>query len=136
VIALPALEGNIRCYSGVKALVIDEAARVPDELYAAVRPMLAVSGGSLIALTSAYARQGWYYTEWVSSNRWERVEVKATDCPRISPEFLREEQEALGPRVYAREYLCEWTEAEDQYFTEADIAAAFDNTLEPLFIGG
>jgi hypothetical protein len=30
---------------GLEVLVIDEAARVPDDLYRAVRPMLAVSGG-------------------------------------------------------------------------------------------
>jgi len=46
IIALPGKEGTIRGFSGVRLLVIDEASRVPDALYQAVRPMLAVSGGS------------------------------------------------------------------------------------------
>ncbi len=37
----------MRGYAGVDLLVIDEAARVPDELYRSVRPMLAVSNGRL-----------------------------------------------------------------------------------------
>jgi hypothetical protein len=50
VVALPGDEKNIRCFSGVALLVIDEAARVADTLYYAVRPMLAVSRGRLVAL--------------------------------------------------------------------------------------
>ncbi len=45
IIALPGSEATIRGYSGVRLLVIDEASRVDDGLYYAVRPMLAVSGG-------------------------------------------------------------------------------------------
>ncbi len=48
VVSLPCREDTIRGYSGVNLLIIDEAARVPDDLYRAVRPMLAVSGGRLI----------------------------------------------------------------------------------------
>ena len=40
--------------SGVTLLVIDEAARVPDALYFSVRPMLAVSRGRLVALSTPF----------------------------------------------------------------------------------
>jgi phage terminase large subunit-like protein len=42
-VCLPAREETIRGFSGPRVLLIDEAARVPDDLYRAVRPMLAVS---------------------------------------------------------------------------------------------
>jgi hypothetical protein len=45
VVCLPCREDTIRGYSDISILVIDEAARVPDDLYRAVRPMLAVSKG-------------------------------------------------------------------------------------------
>src|SRR4051812_245616 len=45
VISLPGTEGTVRGFSGVALLIIDEAARVADALYGAVRPMLAVSRG-------------------------------------------------------------------------------------------
>jgi hypothetical protein len=52
IISLPGTESTIRGYSGVELLDIDEASRVPDELFFAVRPMLAVSGGKLVALST------------------------------------------------------------------------------------
>jgi hypothetical protein len=38
-------QGTIRGFSAATLIVEDEAARVPDDLYFSVRPMLAVSGG-------------------------------------------------------------------------------------------
>jgi hypothetical protein len=48
VVSLPGTERTVRGFSEVSLLVIDEAARVDDALYYAVRPMLAVSGGKLL----------------------------------------------------------------------------------------
>ena len=45
IVCVPCKEETIRGFAKVDLLVIDEAARVPDDLYRAVRPMLAVSGG-------------------------------------------------------------------------------------------
>jgi len=44
--------------------LVDEASRVADELYFAVRPILAVSGGSLMVLTTPYGKRGVFYEEW------------------------------------------------------------------------
>jgi hypothetical protein len=44
---------TIRGYSGIKLLILDEAARVPDDIYRAVRPMLAVSAGHAALLRRA-----------------------------------------------------------------------------------
>jgi hypothetical protein len=48
--ALPGTQKSIRGFSGAALLIVDEAARVDDALYYAVKPMLAVSGGSLLML--------------------------------------------------------------------------------------
>jgi len=56
--ALPGSERTIRGFSGVDLLLVDEASRVTDELYYAVRPMLAVSGGHLMMLTTPYGGVG------------------------------------------------------------------------------
>src|SRR5262249_433032 len=45
IVGLPGTEATIRGFSAVSLLVIDEAARVPDDLYKALRPMLAVANG-------------------------------------------------------------------------------------------
>lgn len=118
VISLPGTEETVRGYSGVSLLIIDEAARVSDELYFSLRPMLAVSGGRLMALSTPYGRRGWFYEAWNSSEPWERVSITADQCPRISPEFLEQERKALGPRWYAQEYC-----------------ASFEDTVGSLFSG-
>ena len=124
VVALPDNEAGVRCYSSVKLLVIDEAARVDDALYHAVRPMLAVGHGALVALSTPWAKQGWFYEEWKSTRRWQRVRVPAALCPRISPEFLAEELESKGQRWYDMEYNCTFSNLVSSLFSEESIEAA------------
>src|SRR5204863_2959824 len=125
ILALPGKEASIRGFSAVRLLAIDEAARVPDDLYRAVRPMLAVSGGSLLALSTPFGTRGWWYEAWEHGEGWQRVKVPATECPRIAPAFLAEEAATLGEWWFSQEYLCEFRDAQDAVFRQQDIAAAF-----------
>jgi len=96
IVSLPGKEGTIRGYSGVALLAIDEAAWVPNDLYLSVRPMLAVSQGRLIAPSTPHGTRGWWYECWEKGGAsWERVKVPATDCPRITAEFLAEEERSM-----------------------------------------
>jgi Terminase large subunit, T4likevirus-type, N-terminal len=95
IVTLPGSEKTIRGFSGVSLLVVDETARVADELYFAVRPMLAVSGGSLMMLSTPHGKRGVFFEEWTGGEGWERYEVPASEVPRIPPEFLEEERRAL-----------------------------------------
>ena len=47
IVGLPGNEATARGFSAVSLLVVDEAARVDDDLYRAIRPMVAVSSGDL-----------------------------------------------------------------------------------------
>jgi hypothetical protein len=125
VIALPDNEAGVRCFSSVRLLVIDEAARVSDELYHSVRPMLAVSGGAIIALSTPWAKQGWFYEEWESGRPWKRVRVTAEMCPRISPAFLAEERVSKGDRWYMMEYMVQFSDTIGSLFSGESIDAAF-----------
>jgi hypothetical protein len=134
IISLPGDEQNIRGYSGVRLLVIDEAARVPDALYKAVRPMLAVSQGRLVCLSTPFGKRGFFWTEWSECGpAWERVKIRATECPRITKEFLEGEQRSMGSRWYRQEYECSFEDAVDAVFSHADIMAAINRDLKPLF---
>ena len=117
-------------------LIVDEASRVANELYFGVRPMLAVSSGGLIMLTTPYGKRGVFYEEWTGGSGWERYEVPAGECPRISPEFLEEEREALPSWVYRQEYECSFEETEDQVFTTEMIERAVTSEVAPLFGSG
>jgi hypothetical protein len=117
----------------VTLLIIDEAARVADDLYCAFRPMLAFSRGRLIALSTPFGQRGWFHEARRSTEEWERIRVTADECPRITPEFLAEEQRVLGERWYRQEYLCLFEDTIDAVFSAADIEAALSDDVKPLF---
>ena len=133
IITLPGSEKTVRGFSGAALLVVDEAARVEDSLYYAVRPMLAVSGGSLMMLSTPFGKRGAFFEEWTNGIGWERYEVPANQCPRISEAFLEEERRSLPRRVYRQEYECSFEETDDQVFSFEDVAAAISKDVTPLF---
>ena len=135
IIGLPASEGKIRVYSSVALLLIDEASRVDDSLYRAMRPMLAVSRGRLLALSTPFGKRGWFHDAWQGSGNWDRVRVTAEQCPRIPSDFLAEERQALGERWFRQEYQCSFEDTIDAVFAHADIHAALSDDVKPLFGG-
>jgi len=134
IISLPGKEETVRSYSGVRLLVIDEAARVPDTLYYSVRPMLAVSGGKLVCLSTLFGQRGFFHQEWTKGLGWERTKIIAAECPRISPEFLAEEQRPLGSFWFRQEYGCEFLASEDSLLDPEVVDKAFDLEVEPLHL--
>jgi hypothetical protein len=133
IITLPGSEKTIRGFSGAALLLVDEASRVDDGLYYAIRPMLAVSGGSLMMLSTPFGKRGAFFEEWTQGAGWERYEVPASQCPRISEAFLEEERQSLPRRVYRQEYECSFEETDDQVFSFEDVAAAISKDVTPLF---
>jgi hypothetical protein len=134
IIALPGKEQTIRGFSGVDLLIIDEASRVSDDLYQAVRPMLAVSGGRIVLLTTPFGKRGFFHHEWVEGgDQWKRVSITAHDCPRISREWLEAERARIGDWWYRQEHLCEFVETTDQVFSYDDIRRALDAEVKPLW---
>ncbi|WP_321475959.1 terminase large subunit domain-containing protein [uncultured Paludibaculum sp.] len=114
-IGLPAREANIRGFDNVSFLILDEAAKIPDEVYAAIRPTRAISDGRLWILSTPAGQSGFFFREWHDpAADWARFTVKATACPRISPDFLATERRALGEHDFAQEYLCEFRPSEHQ----------------------
>lgn len=133
-IALPGTEETIRGFSGVDLLLVDEASRVKDDLYQAIRPMLAVSGGRIVLLTTPYGKRGFFFTEWTEGgDAWKRVKITADQCPRIDREWLERERKMIGDWWYQQEYMCQFVETDDQVFSYEDISSAINHDLQPLF---
>jgi hypothetical protein len=132
IVCLPAKEGTVRGFSGSRLIIVDEAARVPDNLYHAVRPMLAVSGGRLIALSTPFGKRGWWYDAWQNGDEWQRVRITAEQCPRISPAFLEEERRVLPWFVFQAEYMGEFLDAEFQVFRTEDVMGAVSADVLPF----
>jgi hypothetical protein len=112
IVCLPGREETVRSFSGVNLLIIDEASRVPDDLYYSVRPMLAVSKGRLVALSTPFGPRGWFWREYTGKNDWRRFCITYQDCPRITPEFIEHELKSMGPLWIDQEYSCLFTAME------------------------
>ncbi len=134
VVCLPGTAATVRSYSAPSLIVIDEAAQCDDELYEAIRPMLAVSHGRLVLLSTPFGRRGFFFDEWSNGGpSWRRVRVPADQCPRITPEFLAEEKERRGSWYVRQEFFCEFVETDDQVFGLDLITGAISADVKPLF---
>jgi hypothetical protein len=136
IIALPGHEANVRCYSGLDLAIFEEAARIPDELLYAVRPMLATSGGRMIALTTPFGKRGWFHKEWEDEDP-DCLKIKYTseECPRIPKVFLEKEKRKIPDFWYRQEYLCEFVEPIDSVFTYDQVMGALSD-IEPIYPEG
>jgi len=116
IVSLPGLERTTRGFSGVSLLILDEAALVDDDLYYAVRPMMAVSEGKVFAIGTPHGRRGWFFQSYTESDEFRKIKITADQCPRISAEFLEQERKALGEYWFAQEYMCEFHQAATSLF--------------------
>lgn len=134
IVSLPSSESTIRGFSAVDLVIFDEASRLDDPLYFSVRPMLAISRGRLIAMSTPFGKRGWWYEAWANGGAaWERIEVNATQNPRITQEFLDAERRAMGDWWYRQEYLCQFVETTDQVFSYELVMSAMDDSFTPLY---
>lgn len=144
IVCLPDSQEGVVGFSAPRLIVIDEGARVSDELYKSVRPMLATSSGSLLTLSTPFGNQGWFFGIWDESAEgrakraklnepWRRTPVPADQIPRITAEFLADERVELGERWYRQEYELRFLDQVDAVFAQAIIEGARGSGIEPLF---
>jgi hypothetical protein len=148
IVALPGSEKTIRGISGPTLIIIDEASRIPDDLYKAIRPMMAGADTELILMTTPFGKRGIFHDAWDRSKRWTKIEVIGQDIlgrfpneqvyaemrrnqgiracysPRHDIEFLTEELEEMGEWWYRQEYGGEFMDPIDSVFNMEDVRAA------------
>jgi hypothetical protein len=135
-LALPgADDASIRGLSIDGDLVVDEAARVSDALYEAARPMLIrhAETARLILLSTAWARQGFFYRIWTEGDPqdWFKIEAKVDECRHIMNSDLERERRSMSPAAFAREYENVFDSIEVRFFDADAIAAAFGGISGP-----
>jgi hypothetical protein len=132
IVCLPGREATIRGFSNPELLIVDEAARVPDDLYRSVRPMLAVGRGRLIALSTPFGQRGFFWKEWTdAAAAWKRVCVPADRCPRISADFLAAERQSMGESWVQQEYFCSFQALEGLVFPDLEKRCAVASGSPP-----
>ena len=139
IITLPGKTARSSATPPPACIVIDEASRVPDTLYYAVRPMLAVSGRPLVCLSTPFGKRGWFFEAWEGRGKakdtWRRVEVRRGTAHASRPSSWQRREAEMGPRWYRQEYLCSFEDTVDAVFAHEDIQAALSDDVKPLFGG-
>ena len=105
---------GIRGYT-VDLLIADEAAFIPEEVWTAVTPMLAVTKGNIILLSTPYGKGGYFY-RCFQDPRYTSFHVSSEDCPRKDDLFLDSERKRMTKLQYAQEYLGEFIDELRQFF--------------------
>jgi hypothetical protein len=132
IVGLPGVEGTVRGFSAVSMMLIDEASRVDEVMYQALRPMLAVGGGDLWLLSTPFRKRGFFYRTWQHGGAaWHKVRVPATECPRIEREFLEEDRSQQRGN-FQMEYMCEFMEEGNSVFSRDLVEEALDDNETPL----
>ena len=137
IIGLPGDADTVRGIARVRLVLVDEAARSSDDVYTAVRPMLAVHPrGQLVGLTTGAAKRGWFYEGWTDSDSdFEKLQVTPDMCPRLTPEFLESERKALGETAYRTEYGLEFLDDLESAFSTEIIDRAFNHKdIRPIWL--
>ena len=117
-------------------LLVDEAAPCSDELYLAIRPMLAVSDGTLWLMSTPFGKRGFFYETWANGGpEWERFRTPATECARIGKKHLDEERATMGERWFRQEYLCEFEDSVSGVFSRDLVESAITDEIRPMVIG-
>lgn len=107
---------GIRGYT-VDLLIADEAAFIYESVWNAVTPMLAVTRGTIILLSTPFGRKG-YFSRCFDDESFSNFHVSALDSPRADPVFLAQEKARMTKLQWQQEYLGEFVDELMQFFTD------------------
>ena len=120
---LPAGESGygIRGFT-ISLLIVDEAAFVNDDVFTAITPMLAVTKGSIILLSTPHGREG-YFARCFKDPSFTSFHVNSEDCLRIDKAFLAHEKATMTKREYSQEYVGDFVDELMQLFPDSLITS-------------
>ena len=85
VIALPATDGTVRGLTVSGWIIADEAARLPADLIAALRPMRArCPNARFVMISTAWSRTDQFWLAWSSNQNWQRIKATIEEYPAIA----------------------------------------------------
>jgi hypothetical protein len=93
-------------------IVLEEAAYIPDEVYTAVRPMIATTKGQIIMFSTPCGPHGFFYRCW-HDEMFAKWNMPSTECSRIPKDFLESERKRMSKLEFQREYEGSFTQVYD-----------------------
>jgi hypothetical protein len=113
----------------VHLLIADEAAFIPQDVWTAVTPMLAITRGIIWLLSTPLGKRGYFYACF-NDERFTHFHISSEECPRADHDFLKAEKERMTKLQYAQEYLGLFVDELQQFFPTKIIEECMKNDLE------
>ena len=122
----------------IHRLYVDEASRVPEEVWTAITPMLLTTAGDLILLSTPFGRQGYFYKIWnnpdnsfkkfhtTSQTVMENREINETWTElqkERALEYLEQERAEMSALEFGQEYEAAFIDELRQFFPNSLIEA-------------
>jgi hypothetical protein len=111
-------------------VLLDEAARIPEDVYNAVLPMISTKRAAKLVLATTPRGMSGFVWNATRSPIWKVVTVKATDSALISAEYLEEMRRTMPEDAFRMEFLAEFVDEATSAFPFALLDAAEDPSLE------
>jgi len=104
----------------IDMLIADEAAYIPETVWNAVLPMIAVSRqtkgmGIIVLLSTPFGKGGYFFNSFTAPD-FTSFHASSEDCSRIPKDFLKKEKQRMTKAEYRQEYLGEFTDEWNQFF--------------------
>jgi len=101
-------------------LIADEAAFIPEMVWTAIEPTIAVSRstrgfGWIILLSTPFGKGGYFY-ESFHDDDFRSWHISSENCKRISKVFLSKKRKTMSKMQYAQEWLGEFVDEYQQLF--------------------
>jgi hypothetical protein len=115
-------------------IIFDEAALIPDAVFLAIRPSMAVRGEQLVMSGTPYGKRGFFYNQYrltelkkEKDKEWDVFKIRSADSPFIDPRFLQEMKETMTIDQYQQEFEAEFIADSNSYFPYSLVVPAMDD---------
>jgi len=104
----------------VDLLIADEAAFIPEPVWLAIEPMMAVSQkmrgfGHMILISTPFGKSGYFFNAF-GKDKFRTWHISCYDCKRIGTKFLDDKRRELSKIEFAQEYLGDFIDDFRQFF--------------------
>jgi hypothetical protein len=134
IISLPDNNTTVRGFSAPRLIIVDEAAFASDELITALRPMLAVSDGRMMLLTTPNGQSGYFYDKWHEQNEeFHKILCRADQCTRIDAKTLAGFRASMTTAEYAQEFDCQFQAEGSEGIPRETFRKNISPDIKPMF---
>ena len=138
IVSLTSNEETIRGYSKPRLIILDEASRIPDDVYLCLRPMLLVSPNwELWIISTPFGQRGFFHMESRNPTfkKYRQTIWDSLKLGRVNRKFIEDEKKK-GDIYFQQEFECEFVsnlqtlftrkELEDHRVTQPPLQALYD----------